>query len=139
MVYSGQEVLLMNIGERINTLRKDVLHLTLEQFGDRIGVTKMTISRLENGVNSVTDQMFRSICREFHVNEEWLRDGTGDMFVQRSRNQVIAEFLNEVMEDVEPSFRKRFIEALSVLDESDWAVLEKIADQLAARKKGSGE
>ena len=129
----------MNIGERINTLRKDVLHLTLEQFGDRIGVTKMTISRLENGVNSVTDQMFRSICREFHVNEEWLRDGTGEMFVQRSRNQVIAEFLNEVMEDVEPSFRKRFIEALSVLDESDWAVLEKIADQLAARKKGSGE
>lgn len=129
----------MNIGERINTLRKDVLHLTLEQFGDRIGVTKMTISRLENGVNSVTDQMFRSICREFHVNEEWLRDGTGDMFVQRSRNQVIAEFLNEVMEDVEPSFRKRFIEALSVLDESDWAVLEKIADQLAARKKVSDE
>lgn len=139
MVYSCQEVLLMNIGERINTLRKDVLHLTLEQFGDRIGVTKMTISRLENGVNSVTDQMFRSICREFHVNEEWLRDGTGDMFVQRSRNQVIAEFLNEVMEDVEPSFRKRFIEALSVLDESDWAVLEKIADQLAARKKVSDE
>lgn len=129
----------MNIGERINTLRKDVLHLTLEQFGDRIGVTKMTISRLENGVNSVTDQMFRSICREFHVNEEWLRDGTGDMFVRRSRNQVIAEFLNEVMEDVEPSFRKRFIEALSVLDETDWAVLEKIADQLAARKKDSGE
>ena len=125
----------MTINDRIQELRKEHLHMTLDQFGEKIGLKKSALSLIENGRNAVTNQLFLSICREFRVNEEWLRDGTGDMFVQRSRNQVIAEFLNEVMEDVEPSFRKRFIEALSVLDESDWAVLEKIADQLAARKK----
>ena len=67
--------------DRIKELRK-TLGLTLEEFGKRLGVTKAAISRLENGVNSVTDQMFTSICREFNVNEEWLRSGEGEMFVQ---------------------------------------------------------
>lgn len=124
----------MTSNERVKEIRKHN-GLTMEEFGRRLGVTRTAISNIESSNRSLTEQMSKAICREFRVNEEWLRDGTGDMFVQRSRNQVIAEFLNEVMEDVEPSFRKRFIEALSVLDESDWAVLEKIADQLAARKK----
>lgn len=128
----------MTSNERVKEIRKHN-GLTMEEFGRRLGVTRTAISNIESSNRSLTEQMSKAICREFRVNEEWLRDGTGDMFVQRSRNQVIAEFLNEVMEDVEPSFRKRFIEALSVLDESDWAVLEKIADQLAARKKDSGE
>ena len=128
----------MTSNERVKEIRKHN-GLTMEEFGRRLGVTRTAISNIESSNRSLTEQMSKAICREFRVNEEWLRDGTGDMFVQRSRNQVIAEFLNEVMEDVEPSFRKRFIEALSVLDESDWAVLEKIADQLAARKKDSYE
>lgn len=123
----------MTSNERVKEIRKHN-GLTMEEFGRRLGVTRTAISNIESSNRSLTEQMSKAICREFRVNEEWLRDGTGDMFVQRSRNQVIAEFLNEVMEDVEPSFRKRFIEALSVLDESDWAVLEKIADELAARK-----
>lgn len=65
--------------ERVKELRKK-LGLTLEKFGEKLGVTKQTVSRIENGVNSLTDQMFKSICREFNVNEEWLRNGTGEMF-----------------------------------------------------------
>lgn len=65
--------------ERVKELRKK-LGLTLEKFGEKLGVTKQTVSRIENGVNSLTDQMFKSICREFNVNEEWLRSGYGDMF-----------------------------------------------------------
>ena len=64
--------------ERVKELRKK-LGLTLEKFGEKLGVTKQTVSRIENGVNSITDQMFKSICREFNVNEEWLRNGTGEM------------------------------------------------------------
>ena len=64
--------------ERVKELRKK-LGLTLEKFGEKLGVTKQTVSRIENGVNSLTDQMFKSICREFNVNEEWLRNGTGEM------------------------------------------------------------
>lgn len=66
------------MNERIKTLRKEYLHLTLEQFGARLGVGKTAISNIENGNRNVTDQMFKAICREFHVNEEWLRTGTGD-------------------------------------------------------------
>lgn len=69
------------MNERIRYLRKKLLGLTLEKFGERLGVTKVTISRLENGINAVTDQMFKSICREFNVNEDWLRDGMGEPFV----------------------------------------------------------
>ncbi len=63
---------------RIKELRKK-LGLTLEKFGERIGVKKAAVSKWENGDN-ITDQMFKSICREFNVNEEWLRNGTGEIF-----------------------------------------------------------
>lgn len=80
--------------ERIKILRKK-LGLTLDKFGERLGVTKTTISRLENGVNNVTEQMLKSICREFDVNEEWLRNGTGEMFttqdIDDEYEQICAE------------------------------------------------
>ena len=68
----------MTENERVKQLRK-ARGLTLEKFGERLGVGKSAISDIERGRNSVTDQMRRSICREFGVREEWLRDGTGEM------------------------------------------------------------
>ena len=69
----------MNEGSRIKEVRKTV-GLTLDAFGNRLGVSKAAISRLENGFNALTDQMCIAICREFSVNEEWLRAGEGEMF-----------------------------------------------------------
>lgn len=125
----------MTQGERIKYLRKEMLQLTLDQFGQRVGLKKSALSLIENGKNTTTDQTLKSICREFNVSESWLRDGTGEMFIPRSRNQIIGDFLNSVMEDNDQSFRKAFIEALSKLDEPEWLVLEKIADEIAANKK----
>lgn len=67
------------MNDRIFELRKE-LGLTMDKFGDRLGVTKTTISRLEKGDRNVTDQMVRSICREFNVREQWLREGVGPIF-----------------------------------------------------------
>ncbi len=67
------------MNERIKQLRKE-LGLTLDKFGEKIGVGKTAISKIENGDRSVTDQMFKSICREFNVREEWLRNGEEPMF-----------------------------------------------------------
>lgn len=67
------------MNERIKQLRKQ-LGLTLDKFGERLGVGKAALSRIENGSNNVTDQMFKSICREFNVREEWLRNGEEPMF-----------------------------------------------------------
>lgn len=75
------------MNERIKELRK-VLNLTMEKFGERVGVTRSAMSNIENGNRNLTEQMLRSICREFSVNEEWLRTGKGEMFVI-SRNDYI--------------------------------------------------
>lgn len=68
----------MTVNDRVREVRKSE-GLTLEKFGAKLGVGKVAISLIENGKNSVTDQMFKSICREFNVNEEWLRNGIGPM------------------------------------------------------------
>lgn len=124
----------MNINERIKLLRKE-LGLTLEQFGNQVGVTKMTISRIENGVNNVTDQMVRSICREFDVEEEWLRYGTGQRRVPLSRSEKITDFLVDVLKDDENSFRRRYIEQLSEWSDEDWTIAEQRVMALASKKE----
>lgn len=69
----------MTQSERIKEIRK-ALNLTLEKFGEKLGVKKNTVSQLENGRNSLTEQMAKAICREFNVNYDYLVNGEGDMF-----------------------------------------------------------
>lgn len=118
----------MTQGERIKELRKERLHMTLEQFGARIGVTKMTISRIENEVNAVTDQMFRSICREFNVREEWLRDGEGEPFLKMDDEDIIMECVGRIMS--EDSTRRRVIAFLSKLPPDRWEELERLVHEM---------
>lgn len=66
------------MNSRIKQLRT-ALKLTLEEFGDRIGVTRAAVSKWENGYRGIADSMVVSICREFNVNEQWLRTGEGRM------------------------------------------------------------
>lgn len=79
---------------RIKELRT-ALHLTLEGFGDRIGVTRAAVSKWENGDRGIADSMVVSICREFGVSEQWLRTGEGEMFEQTREtvlNRLAAEY-----------------------------------------------
>jgi transcriptional regulator with XRE-family HTH domain len=66
-------------GERLRAVRKH-LGLTLDKFGEKLGMKKSALSLLENGVNNFTDQVIRSICREYKVNYDWLVRGEGEMF-----------------------------------------------------------
>lgn len=66
--------------ERIQEVRK-TLGMTLEKFGQRLGVTKVAISNIEKGHRNVTEQMKKAICREYSVNEVWLTSGNGKMFL----------------------------------------------------------
>ena len=70
----------MEPGDRVKIIRKEA-NLTQEKFGKRLGVSKVAVSKIENKVNSLSDQMRRSICREFRINEEWLLSGTGEMHI----------------------------------------------------------
>jgi transcriptional regulator with XRE-family HTH domain len=71
---------------RVSNIRK-ALHLSQESFGSRLGVTGASISRIEKGERSITEQMILAICREFNVREEWLRDGKGDMFLDFTEDE----------------------------------------------------
>lgn len=84
-------------GERVKEIRKG-LNLTLEKFGERVGVTKQTVSRIENGVNNLTDQMTLAICREFSVNEHWLRTGDGEPYIKGSDDEL-AELVGRLYKD----------------------------------------
>lgn len=84
---------------RIKELRT-ALHLTLEGFGDRIGVTRAAVSKWENGDRGIADSMVVSICREFGVNERWLRTGEGEMFEQ-TRETVLDRLAAEYSLDKE--------------------------------------
>ena len=121
------------MNERIKTLRK-TLNLTLEQFGERVGVTKMTISRIENGKNNVTEQMCKSICREFNIREDWLRNGTGEMFEDLSEDEKIASILGSVFTDSDSEiydFKMAVFRELGKLDEKDWIVIRKLVDGIS--------
>ena len=124
----------MTYNERVRALRKE-LGLTLQAFGDRLGVTRATVSRIENGVNNLSDQMVVSICREYGVSEEWLRDGVGEMFVPVTRNEKIARFAGELMKDETPEFRRQLVEILADLDDDGWEALACFAEKLAGIKK----
>lgn len=88
----------MNEGSRVRILRKTI-GLTLEKFGDPLGVGKTAISKIENGENNLTDQMIISICREYNVNEEWLRTGDGEMFKKLSPQEEVASYVSDLLED----------------------------------------
>ncbi len=121
----------LNIGERIEILRKD-LSMSRRVFGERLGVSESVIVNIEYDRLKRPDQkesLYKLICKEFNVNEEWLRTGNGEMFVPLTRNQLITDFAtNLIMED--NTFKKRLVEALAKLDESEWEVLEKLAESL---------
>lgn len=117
------------IGERIRVVRKS--HgLTLEKFGEKIGITASSLSTIENGKSNPSEQTIRSIIREFNVSELWLRTGEGEMFELRSAEEEIAEFARSVITSGTDSFRARFIAALSKLTPEGWAVLEQIAEEM---------
>lgn len=77
----------MTQGERIKAVRKE-LGLTLEKFGEKLGAKKNTMSAIETGRNSLTDQMARSICREYNVDYDYLMYGKGDMFTDLPKTIV---------------------------------------------------
>lgn len=89
----------MTQGERVKMVR-DKAQLTMEQFGNRIGgVSKSTISNIENDNRNLTEHMLKSICREFDVNEKWLKTGEGDMPRKLSEEEEVAALISDLLED----------------------------------------
>lgn len=110
------------INDRVRILRKN-LGLTLEKFGNRLGVGKNAISRIETGKNGVTDQMIKSICREFNVDYIWLTTGEGEMF--QDSDEVFLEQIDRIMAG-ENELHKKILKGAASLDIEDLEAIDRI-------------
>lgn len=134
----------MNINDRVRYLRTELLKddsgkkMTLDAFAARLGVKAPAIHKIERGENSVTDRMIAAICAEYNVNEEWLREGTGEPFRQMSEDDKLAAFFGDALADESTSFRRRFFKMLSMLSVEQWEEMEhlwRMAAELPEEKK----
>ena len=102
-------------------------------FADRLNVSQAFVSQLCSGVKQPSDRTIADICREFDVNETWLRTGEGEMFIQRTRNQQITDFLGDLIKEEDGTFKKRLIEAISKLGKKDWEDIERLVNKLTKK------
>lgn len=127
----------MEIHERIKAVRKTV-GISQAEFGKRVGISRDAVNNIENGRLKRPEQkepLYRLICAEFAINEQWLRTGEGDMFSPLSREEEIAAFVGKALSDEGDTFKKRFIAALAQLDEPEWELLKKMVIKIAETKK----
>ena len=115
----------MNQNERVKELR-NVLGLTLEKFGEKLGVTKTAISRIEKGERNLTVQMAKSICREFNVDYIWLTTGKGQMFMDLETD--VLDSIDRILAG-ENEFHKNLFKTFAQLSEEELVVLENILDK----------
>lgn len=112
------------MGERIKELRKK-LGLTQQEFADKLGIKRGAVANYEIGRNVPIDAVISLICREFNVNEDWLRNGTGPMITALSREEEIAAWVQRALGTTRSEeFKQRLIFALSALNEEQWELLE---------------
>ena len=114
--------------ERIRKLRR-ILDLTQEKFAERIGIKRNTVATYESGRNEPVDSVVALICREFHVNEEWLRNGTGEMFAQDSEDEMQALTEKYSLSAADRILIEKFV---SLKVDTRNAILEFMADVVAS-------
>lgn len=112
----------MTQGERIREVRK-ALGLTLEKFGEKIGMKKNSVSQLENGKNSVTEQVVKAICREYNVDYMWLTTGDGEMFIDTDDDFI--ERIDRIMAG-EDEARKSLFKFMLESSDEDIAALDRL-------------
>lgn len=117
------------MNERIRSLIK-ALKIKQSEFAQRIGVSRPFVSELCSGAKNPSDRTIADICREFGVNEHWLRTGEGDMFVNPSREEEIMRLAATVVRDPSSEFQRRFVSVLARLTPEQWQLMEEMARKL---------
>lgn len=120
-----------SINARIKQLRKKK-KLNQTEFGSVIGLKNSAISKMEQEGSVVVDQNIQLICEKFQVRRDWLVDGTGEMFAERTKKDELMEWAERVSQSPHDSFPYRLAEVLAKLDEPQWKMLEQIFDKIMA-------
>ncbi len=119
------------INKRIEAVRKS-LDLSMDKFGSKIGITRSSVNNLEKGANNPAERTIRLICKEFNINENWLRTGEGQMFNELTREEAITEYIAGLVSDnsKDRDFEKRFFRAMASLSKEQWLVVQEIMDKM---------
>lgn len=115
--------------DRIKKIRKEK-DLTQQEFADKLGTARNNIAGYETGKRQPSDAVISLICTKFNVNEEWLRTGTGDMFIELDVEDQLMEWAGKVLSGQDSNFKKRFVTMLMNLSENEWDFIEKKAREL---------
>ncbi len=110
------------MNERIKNLRK-AFDLSQSAFGDRLGVKQNTVATWEAGTRTPSDALITSICREFGVDEVWLRHGEGEMFRPRSRKDAISAYMGQLLGNQRSEFEEDIIEFMANTRPEFWDML----------------
>lgn len=119
-------------GERVREVRK-TLGLTLDKFGERIGIKKSTLSLIENGKSNLTDANVKAICREYSVDYMWLTTGEGEMFVDS--DDEFFERIDRIMAG-EDEARKNIFKALVDASDEDIAAFWRFINKASEYARG---
>ena len=116
------------LAERISLIIKEN-QITKTAFAERLNVSPAFVSQMCSGVKQPSDRTIADICRQFDVNEDWLRTGEGEMFIQKTRDEELAAFFGDLLSG-ESDFKRRLMSVMSRLGEDEWAMLEQMANKL---------
>ena len=122
------------MNERLKELRKALGFKNQQDFADALNIKRGTIANYEIGRNEPIDAVIALICSKFNVNEDWLRTGEGETFLDVSVEAEISEFTKNLLLEKSGSFKKRLVSALARLSADEWEVLESIARTVADEK-----
>lgn len=114
---------------RIKQIRK-ATGLTQQEFADRLGISRSNIATYETREGNISDATIKLICREFRINETWLRTGEGEMHLPVNRDQAITDFMADILKG-SPDFRTKLVGVLARLSVDEWSMLEHRARDLA--------
>ena len=119
--------------DRIKAVRNDA-KLTQAAFAEKVHVSRNYITQIEMGVMNPGDNLIRDICREFFINETWLRTGAGDMKAENSRAAEMAEAVKRLFSEQPESFQTALVTTLLRFNPNgpQWEILERIYDSIAA-------
>lgn len=97
------------MNKRIKELRIQ-LGLTLEEFGNSLGFSRSSMSNIETGYRSVTDRLIIAIVNTYNVSEDWLRYGTGEMFIESKESHLSELAKQYALDDMEVKIVEAFLE-----------------------------
>ena len=122
---------------RIREIRKDN-NLTQTEFGERIGVKGNTITGYENATRIPSDAIILSICREFNVNEDWLRTGQGEKYLRLSRKETVAAYVGKILGGKVTPLEETLIEFMAETSAQEWEELASIINRFTEKMAKPG-